>query len=77
MVGVAASFIALTAWGLNQYGKLSENSFLYDFLFLISSSVLFYYAYQTNALPFMIVNGAWVVVSLVEVTKDILRRNKK
>lgn len=77
ILAIIASLVALTAWGLNQYGKLSENSLLYDLLFLMSASVLLFYAYKTNAIPFIIVNAAWVVASFIEVVRDMVRKSHR
>jgi hypothetical protein len=77
VLGIAAALTSLGAFVLNQYGKLSEDSVWYDGLFLISSAGLFFYAYKTDALPFMIINGAWALVSFVEVLKDLMKASSK
>lgn len=73
LAAIIASVTALSVFILNQYGKLSQDNFWYDFLFFISSLVLLFYAYTLHAIPFMITNALWSAVSFIDVLRDTSR----
>ena len=79
ILAIIASIIALIAFTLNQYAMLSEDGLVYDLLFFVSSVVLTYYAIVSNVPPFIIINAAWVLISGIEIIRDVSRifKNKK
>lgn len=74
IIGFAGSFIVLVAFLLNQYNKLKNNSFIYDFINFIGSLFLLVYAISTNSIPFIIVNAVWGLFSLKDVILYFYRK---
>lgn len=64
IIGVVGSALVLVAFLLNQYNKVKNNSFIYDFINFVGSVCLFVYAISTNSLPFVVVNAVWGLFSL-------------
>lgn len=73
ILGICSALLALFAFVGNQYHKLKDTSFTYDFINMISGIGLFIYAYFVGALPFMITNSVWAVVSGIDVVKYLTR----
>jgi hypothetical protein len=73
LLGIASAALLLFAFVANEWGRLSSESVWYDALNCISALGLFVYAYYLGAVPFMITNAVWGVVSGVDVVKDVLR----
>jgi len=71
--------MALIAFVGNQYHKLADTSIIYDGLNLASGLGLVFYAYMIGAVPFMITNSVWAVVSGIDVVRYMAgkRRWKK
>ena len=77
LLGIGSALLTLSAFIANEYGWLSNDDFLYDFINLISGSGLFFYAYLSGVVPFMITNSVWALVSGIDVVKHLLKRLKK
>jgi len=75
ILGIASALLALAAFVGNQYHKLKDTSIWYDSLNFLSGIGLLFYAYWLGALPFMITNTVWALVSGIDVGKYLLRRN--
>lgn len=73
IIGIIGATIILICFLLNQFHKLSRDSFLYDLCNFIGSAILIYYAYLIWSVPFMVLNGVWAAVSL----KDVIMPKKK
>lgn len=73
LLGISSALLALVAFVGNQYHKLRDTSFTYDFLNMISGIGLFSYAYLVDAVPFMITNSVWAVVSGIDVVKYLYK----
>jgi hypothetical protein len=63
-------------------GKLNTESFLYDLLNFLAAIGLFIYAYHFDALPFMLTNAVWGLVSGIDVVRYLakgrgLKRRRK
>ena len=74
ILGIASALLALVAFVGNQYHKLSDTSFAYDFINMLSGIGLFTYVYLVDALPFMITNSVWAVVSGIDVVKYLVKK---
>jgi hypothetical protein len=74
LFGIGCALLALIAFVGNEYKMLSADSFLYDLLNFVSALGLLYYAYATGAVPFMITNTVWALVSGIDVVKYLLKR---
>lgn len=77
ILGIASAGLLLFAFVANEWGKLSSESIWYDLLNFLSALGLFAYAYHLGAVPFMITNAVWGLVSGVDVVKDVLRLKKR
>ena len=74
VIGVLGAALALVAFVGNEFGWISAESFTYDLVNLISAIGLLFYAYQTNAIPFMITNAVWALVSGIDVGKYVMKK---
>ena len=74
ILGISSAFLALTAFIASQYHFLTSESFLYDFLNLLSGVGLFIYAYHIGVLPFMLTNGVWALVSGLDVVRYLWKK---
>lgn len=75
LFGVVCAVAALIAFVGNQYNFLPSDGIPYDLLNCLSALGLLYYAYETNAVPFIITNSVWALVSGIDVIKDLLKRS--
>jgi len=74
IIGTIGAVIILYTFVMNQFGKLSADGFWYDFLNLLGSGALLYYAATLGALPFIIINGIWAILSLKDVLAHIFKK---
>lgn len=77
ILGILSALLALFAFVGNQYHKLKDTSIAYDFINMLSGIGLFTYAYLVDALPFMITNSVWAVVSGIDVVKYLVKKRNK
>ncbi len=73
LLGILSAFMALAAFVSNEYGKLTNESFLYDLLNFLAGMGLVIYALSISAIPFIITNSVWALVSGIDVLKYILK----
>ena len=73
IVGILSALMTLCAFVANEWGKLSAESILYDTLNLFAAVGLFAYAWYLDAVPFMLTNAVWGIVSGVDVVKYLVR----
>ncbi len=76
ILGIASAVLALIAFVGNQYHKLADTSIIYDGLNLVSGLGLVFYAYTIGAVPFMITNSVWAVVSGIDVGRFFLGKTR-
>lgn len=74
IIGIIGALIILYTFVMNQLEKLSADSFRYDFLNLVGSAILVYYAFALGSLPFLIINGVWMLLSLKDVVYGVFRK---
>ncbi len=72
LLGIASAGLLLFAFVANEWGKLSSESIWYDLFNFLSALGLFAYAYHLGALPFMVTNAVWGLVSGVDVVRYFL-----
>ena len=81
LLGIFSALLALAAFVGNEYGKLTSESFLYDLMNFIAGAGLAYYALTIHALPFILTNTVWALVSGIDVVKYLVgkrgRRRKR
>jgi len=73
ILGISCAALALVAFVANQYHFWESDSFWYDFLNFISAAGLLYYAVKTGAIPFIITNTAWGLISGIDVVRYFFR----
>lgn len=73
ILGIASAGLLLFAFVANEWGKLSSESVWYDLFNFLSALGLFVYAYHLGAVPFMVTNAVWGLVSGADVVKDLLK----
>jgi hypothetical protein len=76
MVGILSALLALVAFVANEYHIWENDNIWYDFINFISGVGLLYFAVKTNAVPFIITNIVWAVVSGIDVIKYLLGYRK-
>lgn len=69
-VGIVGATIILITFLLNQSGKLSTESRVYDALNALGSCILVVYAVLLESVPFMILNTVWFAVSFRDVVRS-------
>jgi fluoride ion exporter CrcB/FEX len=74
ILGVLSALMTLSAFVANEWEKLSADSILYDAMNFIASIGLFSYAYHLGAVPFMLTNTVWGIVSGADVLRYLLKR---
>ncbi len=73
MLGILSALLALTAFIANEYGKLTNESFLYDLLNLLAGLGLVVYAISIHGVPFIITNAVWALISGVDVVRYLVK----
>jgi len=76
VLGILSALLNLTAFIMNQYGYLHNDDIRYDFANMIAGVGLVIYAVSIAAVPFMLTNSAWAVVSGIDVAKYFWKRRK-
>jgi hypothetical protein len=59
----------LAAFLLDEYGKISNEDFWYDFVNLLGGVGLAFYAYESAAYLFVVTNGIWALASGLDVVR--------
>jgi hypothetical protein len=77
ILGIASALVTLSCFVLNQYKRVSTDSVWYDLANGLSGLGLMAYAFSIHAIPFMLTNTVWAVVSLSDVAKYLLRKRAK
>jgi hypothetical protein len=76
ILGIASAALLLFAFVANEWGKLSSESLWYDLFNFLSALGLFAYAYHLGAVPFMVTNAVWGLVSGVDVARHFLKKHQ-
>lgn len=69
IVGSIGVGLLLLAYFLNLIKRLSQDSKLYTMLNIIGAGLACYSSYLISFIPFIILEGAWFVVSLIALIK--------
>jgi len=72
-LGWAGAFGLLSAYYLNSTKRLNTDSAKYQWLNLVSASMLAINAYHIGSIPFIIINVFWAIVATISLSKS----NKK
>jgi len=60
IVGIIGMIFLLTAFALNLFKKVTQDSFIYNIFNIIGAGLLAYYAYALNSIPFLILEATWI-----------------
>jgi len=67
-VGIIGMIFLLTAFALNLFKKVTQDSFIYNIFNIIGAGLLGYYAYALNSIPFLILEIAWISFAIYKLT---------
>jgi hypothetical protein len=71
LLGLLGAGSILVAFIMNQFGKWSKDSFIYDLTNALGALVLIVYAYLITSYPFMVLNTVWFLVAFKDVITGI------
>jgi len=77
LIGIVGAAVILLAFLLNQKGKVTAESNLYDGLNALGSLLLVVYAVLLNSIPFFILNTVWLLVSAKGLLENKENNNEK
>jgi hypothetical protein len=72
IIGSLGVFILLLAFLLNLINKITKNNFLYIFMNLTGASLACIASVMLNYIPFIILEGAWALVSGAALLRKVL-----
>lgn len=71
LIGTIGVGIILLAYFLNMFLLISNNGKLFYFMNIIGASIACLASYLINYIPFVILEGTWVLVSTIGLVKSI------
>jgi len=74
IVGAIGMIFLLTAFALNLFKKVTQDSLIYNIFNIIGAGLLAYYAYVLNSIPFLILQVIWISFAVYKLT-FLNRRN--
>jgi hypothetical protein len=84
ILGICSALVTLSCFILNEYGKVSPDDVRYDLANGLAALGLVSYAISIHAIPFMLTNSVWAIVSFIDVgryawgkERRILARRRK
>ncbi len=72
-LGTLGMIFLLTAFSLNLFKVLSEDSRIYIILNVFGAGISAYYAFTLNAMPFIILEGVWCMFAVYKLTKVAMK----
>lgn len=64
IVGIIGMIFLLTAFALNLFKKVTQDSSIYNIFNIIGAGLLAYYAYALNSIPFLILEAVWILFAV-------------
>jgi hypothetical protein len=74
LIGVVGAGVILIFFLLNQTKVLDIDNLWYDLGNTIGSGLLVYYAVLLGSIPFIILNTVWMLFSLKDVVRSLIRK---
>jgi fluoride ion exporter CrcB/FEX len=74
ILGILSALLTLSAFIMNQYGILKNDDIRYDAMNMFAGIGLVFYAVSISAVPFMLTNSVWAVISGIDVVKYFLKK---
>ncbi|MBD0852053.1 CBU_0592 family membrane protein [Maribacter arenosus] len=75
-IGFIGVFLILLAYILNIFGKLERNDLRFILFNLIGAGLACYASVLMDYMPFVLLEGVWVLVSVIALLKYIKRQGK-
>lgn len=76
VIGVVGAIVVVTAYFLNQIGKLSSDRLMFPVLNLVGASgIVWSLFFSFNAGAFLI-EASWVVISLIGIARYLINRKR-
>lgn len=70
IIGLLGMIFILAAFVLDEfYKKWNQNTIQYNLLNILGSGLLMYYAYTLMSIPFLILNGVWLIAAGIKLWK--------
>jgi len=63
-IGIIGMIFLLTAFALNLFKKITQDSLIYNISNIIGAGLLAYYAYALNSIPFLILEIFWILFAV-------------
>jgi len=76
IVGICSALVTLSCFILNQYKKVSIDDVRYDLANGLAALGLVSYAFSIHAIPFILTNTVWALVSLSDVARYVWNRKR-
>ena len=73
IIGILGMLLILIAFILSEVELVARHIVLYNFLNVVGSILLAYYAYILNSLPFLILNITWIAFATYKLLTIIER----
>ena len=80
IIGLIGSFILLFAWIYEMYRTLKKGDELditFIIIYIVGISILTYYSIMINSVSFIILNGAILILTFIELDIALRRRAKR
>lgn len=76
VIGSLGAALLLMAFALEQFGVISDKSYIYDGANVLGSALLGYYAWVGQVWPFMVLEAVWALVALYYMGKRLAGGSK-
>jgi hypothetical protein len=70
-IGIIGVGLILLAYFLNIFSLIKKDGILFYLMNIIGASIACYASYLINYFPFVILEGTWVIVSIIGLLKSI------
>ena len=67
-IGIIGMIFLLTAFALNLFKKITQDSLIYNISNIIGAGLLAYYAYALYSIPFLILEIFWILFAIYKLT---------
>jgi hypothetical protein len=76
IIGTLGAALLLVAFALEQFGVITDKSYLYDGANVVGSGLLGWYAFVGHAYPFIVLETVWALVALYYIIRRLAARGK-
>ena len=64
IIGIIGMLFLLSAFALNLFKRVTQDSLIYNIFNIIGAGFLAYYAYALNSIPFLILEAIWILFAV-------------